>query len=116
MQRFYGGNKDWLNIPFWELKYYHTMLAILQAEETRNLLNIAMCGSGNAKSEDVNKFISRINNIASARDQKKPTVSPEMKNAVLSSLGMGVIDMKDKSIPEGQRKKLFPFNPTETKD
>lgn len=104
-----------LDMPFKIIDSYVVMLPIIQAEEHRELLNIAMCGGGNASTKDVNSFITRLNRIASVRLPEKKQIPSTMKNAMISSLGVAVIDMRNKNLPKKYKKKLFPFNPNPKK-
>jgi hypothetical protein len=92
------------------------MLPIIKAEEAQGLMQCVQFGTGNMDEKTARIFAKDINKQASIRNEHNSEIPPEIKKAIMSSLGVAVIDMKDKSLPNKYKKKLFPFNPGKTKD
>lgn len=95
LQRFYGGNIDWLNISFKMLNAYMIMLPIIQAEESLLSININAVAGGNLKKEDNTKIINALNEQAQKRDEKR-IMNTDEKIIALSGMGIPVVDKRTK--------------------
>lgn len=73
-------------------------------------------GTGNMEEKAARMFAKDINKQANIRDEHNPKIPKAINKAIISSLGVAVIDMRDNHLPKKYKKKLFPFNPTKTKD
>jgi hypothetical protein len=79
------------------------MLPIIDAEETQSFMQSVQFGTGNMETSDAKLYSRQINKQANKRSIiKTKLMSSEMRNAITSSVGIGVIRTD---------KPLFPFNP-----
>ncbi len=88
------------------------MLPIIKAQETQMSMMSMQFGTGNMDKSVAGDFAKSVNRQASIREPQRVLENPEIKKAMLSSLGIGVIDMRSKNIDPKQKKELFPFNPS----
>ncbi len=76
-----------------EVLYYHTMLPILQAQESQLLLKIAMCGAGNMENAAAKEYIATINKQAASREEKR-VIDRNVRNVKLAGMGIQVVDLR----------------------
>lgn len=95
MQRFYGGEIDWLNDPYKIVEPYIVMLPILQAEEQLTRINNTAIGTGSMKEKDLRPIMRELKELAGSRKQKRQ-MNTEAKMIALSAMGMPCVDLRKK--------------------
>jgi hypothetical protein len=88
------------------------MMAIIESEETLTQINALQFSGGNMEEKAASSYINRINDRAFKRsNRKEKVISSSMRNAVVSSAGISVMNMNDAGLDPKYKKTLFPFTP-----
>ncbi len=95
LQRFYGGHIDWLNIPYKIVNAYAAMIPILEAEEQLAQITAIGVGTATVEKEKRVSIMRKLNEQAAGRKEKQ-ALNTTAKLMQLSSMGIGIVDMRKK--------------------
>ena len=65
---------EWLHLPRWALDTFLLRMKPIRAREELRLLNVHALGSGNLKKEDYSRLITRLEEEAEEKEEKKVIV------------------------------------------